>query len=153
MLMSDKSMQYRFGMSGVYWLLEVSAVRGHTALWWAISDGNSKLTVSTTLEVEPLVRAWYLGDCVPGIVADFLEECGDGVEWLLRLLRDDPEWKESLPPFGGNYRLYQQDVYRRSELADAMRDLIHPPMRMDQSLTQALNELRLDGPNVGHKQV
>ena len=47
--------------------------------------------------VEPLVRGWFLGDCIPGIVADFIEERGEGEEWLLRLLRDDPEWHASLP--------------------------------------------------------
>jgi hypothetical protein len=52
---------------------------------------------NTHSAVEPLVRAWFLGDCIPGIVADFIEERGEGDQWLLRLLRDDPAWHESLP--------------------------------------------------------
>lgn len=67
-----------------------------TATWVASRNGRTS-DCRTTSQVEPLVRAWFLGDCIPGIVADFIEERGEGEEWLLRLLRDDPEWHASLP--------------------------------------------------------
>lgn len=78
--------------------LSVVWYRGVDNVLWCIRRGISIVCqCNTHSAVEPLVRAWFLGDCIPGIVADFIEERGEGEQWLLRLLRDDPDWHASVP--------------------------------------------------------
>ncbi len=78
--------------------LSVVWYRGVDNVLWCVRRGISIVCqCNTHSAVEPLVRAWFLGDCIPGIVADFMEERGEGEPWLLGLLRDDPDWYASLP--------------------------------------------------------
>jgi len=78
--------------------LSVVWYRGVDNVLWCIRRGISIVCqCNTHSAVEPLVRAWFLGDCIPGIVADFIEERGEGEPWLLGLLRDDPDWYAPVP--------------------------------------------------------
>lgn len=78
--------------------LSVVWYRGVDNVLWCVRRGISIVCqCNTHSAVEPLVRALFLGDCIPGIVADFIEERGEGEPWLLRLLRDDPDWYDSVP--------------------------------------------------------
>lgn len=75
--------------------------RGVDNVLWCVRRGlEIVVQCNTHSAVEPLVRAWFMGDCIPGIVADFIEERGEGDQWLLRILRDDPDWHASVPSGG-----------------------------------------------------
>lgn len=105
----------REGYSG--YDLSVVWHRGVDNVLWCVRRGlHIALQCNTHSAVEPLVRAWFLGDCIPGIVADFVEERGEGEQWLLRILRDDPDWYASVPGGGMMEDEFQDMIDRLTEI-------------------------------------
>lgn len=63
-------------------------------------SGVPPIDTGPSPEIDALLRAWFVGDGSPLVLADAIEERGesDAGSWLLRLLRGDQDWEDATRP-------------------------------------------------------